>query len=527
MPKALKDVKKTAQKEDDHKSEAKYVDLKEFLGVPVYELTNRDETAHFALSIKLTYPDWGLAEYEEALDSYLNARYPWRSIRTEKASKTSDKGTFQATVRDIHRHAIEKDFGSLFQIATEMQFFYFSFKDYPPLLMHPRSLPTFRNRNTDLHRNIFCYNVSSAIGRLEIIWDSLRTIPELVDQLRQMDNIIEQLCLFRDVITYKYDPQRAREQGLQRGIIYIHVHITSAARCAYFMLQFIAYMYLNTESQCASSGEMKYKDFPVSVADFNELYQSIAAGGEELSMLEENICDKLCEIFKLKSREEAKKHDWFKFVTFNDWTWLLGPQRSFLDSLGSTKSSSAAASSDSPVDESQSCRCDDNSGEQTCPDCIGKIKGMLLRYQKVMRLHTDNFRSYEEIYSHMLTGYTRFPYTGFRSDEALIILHKLAMEVPRYLTYLVNTTLTIYGCAVKNFEIKLKFCATPSPVLQLEYLGYLAMLRSFTYETEVSVASDDILLEQDTEHFRSSLTNLQRQVDNFAVWVIKLLRKLK
>ena len=464
---------------------------------------------------------------EEALDSYLNARYPWRSIRTEKACKTSDKGTFQATVRDIHRYAIEKDFGSVFQIATEMQFFYFSLKDYSPLLMHPGSLPTFRNRNTDLHRSIFSYSVSSAIGRLEIIWDSLRTIPELVDQLRQMDKIIEQLCLFRDIITYKYEPQSATQEGRQKGITYINVHITSAARCAYFMLQFIAYMYLNTESQCASSGEMKYKDFPVSVADFNELYQSIAAGGEELSMLEENICDKLCEILKLKSKEEAKKHDWFKFFTFNDWTWLFGPQRSFLDWVGSAKSSSAAASSDPPVDDSQSCRCDDNSGEQTCPDCIGKIKGLLLRYQKVMGWHRGNIRSYETLYSHMLTGYTRFPHTGFRSDEALTTLHKLAMGVPRYLTYLVNTSLAIYGRAVKNFKTKLKFCATPSPVLQLEYLGYLAMVRSFTYETAVSVASDDISLEKDTEHFRSSLTNLQRQVDNFAVWVIKLLRKLK
>ena len=64
MPTVLKDVKRTSQKEDDHNSEAKDVDLKEFLGVPVYELTNRDEKTHFALSVKLTYPDWGLDEYD-------------------------------------------------------------------------------------------------------------------------------------------------------------------------------------------------------------------------------------------------------------------------------------------------------------------------------------------------------------------------------------------------------------------------------------------------------------------------------
>ena len=527
MPKALKDVKKTAEKEEDQKSEAKDVDLKEFLGVPVYELTNRDETAQVALSAKFTCPVWGMVEYEKALDTYLNARYPWRRIRTEKASKTSDQGVFQATMRDIHLHAIEKDFGSLLQIATEMHFFHFSLKDYPPRFLPPSSLSIFKERNTDLQRSIFCFNVSSAIGRLEILWDSLRIIPEVADQLNQMDKIIQQLCLFRDYINYDYEPESPTQEGLQRGTTYIRVHITSAARCAYFMLQFIAYTYLNTESKCASSGEMKYKDFPVSMADFNELYQSIAAGGEDLSMLEENTCDKLCEIFKLKSREEAKKHDWFKFFTFKDWTWLLGPQRSFLDWVGSAKSSSAAASSDPPVDGSHACRCDGNSGEQTCPDCIGKIKGMLLRCQKVIRLHTDNIRSYETLYSHMLTGYTRYPCTGFSSDEALTTLHKLAMEVPRYVAYVINSSLCNYGRTVKRFETKLKFCATPGPVLQLTYLGLLALLRSFTYETAVSIASDDISLEKDTEHIRSSLSNLHRQVDNFTVWAMKLLRDLK
>ena len=527
MRKARKDLKKKTKDKDEQQSAHNTVDLKDFLGVPVYELTARDERAQAAVNAKYQQSNCDTAEFEEALESYLNARYPWRRIRTAKSDQTSDKCIIQGKLRVIHRCVIEHDFGSIFKIGEDQQYFYLSFKDYPPHCLPPQVQICLRYRGADQHRGIFRYSLSNAIGRIEIIWDSLRTIAVLVERLRPMENIIQQLCLFRDCTNLNSESQ-CPEFGDDEFTYYLYSHMASAARSAYFMLQFVAYMYLDTESQSTSSGGSKYKDCTLSIADFNEMFQLIAAAAEELPMLEENICDKLCEIFNLKSREEAKKHDWFKFFTFCDWTWLLGPERSFLDFVGGrTESSSATASSDTTVDRINGCQHCEKPGAQTCPECLGEIKDVLLGNQKLARELTSFVKEDDLIYDDMVVLFTKFPSTGFCCDQTLTTLHQVAMVMPRFVSHVVNRSLLALVRHAKFLLAKCKVCISPHHMLRLQYLCDLAMLQCYTYDTEYYFASGDIAIDKDAENFHCRSRSLCKQIDDYTVSIVKLLRDLR
>ena len=527
MPKALKDLKKeTAEKKDEAESAAKYIDLKEFLGVPAYKLTIRDERAQAALNAKCRQSKCDQAEYDEALDSYLKTRYPWRRDRTEKACKLSDKGNIQGKLRDIYRYIIEHDFASIFKIGTEMQYFHVSFKEFPLQYMPRYFSLKLTDRTKDIHRKIFCYSVSNAIGRLEILWDSLRTIPELVDQLNPMDKIIHELCLFRDFTNFSPKPDFPEHK--QEAVIRFNDYLASAARSAYFIIQFIAYMYLDTESLSTSSAKAKYKHCTVSMDDFNEIYQLLTDAAEELPMLEENICDKLGEIFKLKSREEAKKHDWFNFFTFSDWSWLLGRERSFLDLVASSESTSATASSGTVVDGSSALQCCVKFGADFCPDCLETLEGMLIGTQKVALSVSLNIEQYDKYFYDMLRNYTRFPSTGFSNDEALKTLHALAVELPRFMSCDVNKFVSGIVHMVKfHFQDKLKVSKASGHFLRLQFLEQMALLRSYTYETTDSIALDDTSLDKYAEYCQGSLRNVNKRMEDYTVCVVKLLRDLK
>ena len=528
MPNALKDLKReTAEKKEEAQSAAKYVDLKEFLGVPAYELTSRDEIAQASLNVNYWQPDSDQAEYEEALDSYLKARYPWRRDRTEKACKLSDKGTIQGKLRDIYRYIIDHDFASIFKIGTEMQYFHFSFKDFPVQCMPRYFVARLKDRTKDIHRKIFFYSVSNAIGRLEILWDSLRTIPELVDQLRPMNKIVQQLCLFRDFTNYSAKPDLLEHIVEEEECIRLNDYLASAARSAYFITQFIAYMYLDAESLSTSSATAKYKDNAVSMEDFYEMYQLITDVAEDLPIAEEYICDKLCEIFKLKSREEAKKHDWFNFFTFSDWTWLLGREYSIFDLVRSSESSSATASSEPVVDGSYALLCCEKFGDELSPECRGALRGLLKKTQKLALSVSHNIEDYGKFFRDMLRDYTRFPSTGFSNDEALKTLHALAVELPRFMSSAVNQVmLGFVNLIMFNFQDKLKVGKASGHMLRLQFLKQMALLRSHTYETTDSIATYDSSLDKYAEYCQGSLRNVNKWMEDYTVCVVKLLRDL-
>ena len=62
-----------------------------------------------------------------------------------------------------------------------------------------------------------------------------------------------------------------------------------------------------------------------------EMFELLGSAAETPQVLEKRVSDKLCKMFNIESRSEAKKHEWFEYFTFKDWRWLFGEERSYLD----------------------------------------------------------------------------------------------------------------------------------------------------------------------------------------------------
>ena len=136
----------------------------EYIGVHTKEKTTREIPPGAVSELPCSNADCHTTtQYDEALDSYLKWRYPWRDNNSPRSLDALEtKGAVRQRLLALHRHAIEYDFCSLFTVHTPMRFFNTSVSDLPLQFVQPYMC--LQDRDTLLQRIIFRESVSSAIG---------------------------------------------------------------------------------------------------------------------------------------------------------------------------------------------------------------------------------------------------------------------------------------------------------------------------------------------------------------------------
>ena len=524
----LRDLKKAPGKKETPEVASTAIDLGGFLGVPIYELTVRDERAREALETKYNHPNCSTDEFSETLDSYLNVRYPWRCNKTDCASTSPEgKADIQQKLRDAYRYALENDFNSLFNINKAMYFFNFSVKDLPDLFW-PR-FEILQDRTSNVQQEVFRCCISNAICCLEMIWDSLRTYPELIDELRPKNQTIYQLCFVRDLIVYNAPvPEVAWKEGEEELSVHktVDMRMPSLARCTYFVLRFIGYTYLEADTQLQSSELQKDKGPTLSTEAFTEIFDLLGSAADDYPRLEDRLCEMLCRVFHLKDRAEAQKHDWFNFFTFTDWTWLTGRDLSFLDLVPAGETDFSSSPRRQPISRGSSCQCQEEESTPICQMCLRELKNLLLVSQKFHRLISSNAEYLETIWTEILHDF--MSWEGAVTAKERRVLDSLGVAFPRLVAHALDRMVVMLH---RNIEIVTEYntkviCKSPENLSRLQYMGQLAILRYYTEQTGGVSSGDNPLQGTVGKYFHDKFKRIHGQLDDLRLCVLKLQRDL-
>ena len=213
------------------------------------------------------------------------------------------------------------------------------------------------------------------------------------------------------------------------------------------------------------------RDWGIASEAVGELFYLLGSAANTPSMLEEKVCDKLCDMFKLETRHDAKKHDWFKFFTFSDWKWIFGKERSFLDSVSG---GGAACSNSATSWRLDSCRCDVSRMHKPCVD---ELKCLIMLTQKFLRRLEATVKALKDYWTVTVMSYTSNPDTS--SNAVWSTLADIAKEHTSRIGLDLNIATIQCFVAIELHRYHFVFLTFNSAdaMLQLQYMRYIAFMR--------------------------------------------------
>ena len=348
---------------------------------------------------------------------------------------------------------------------------------------------------------------------------------ETAAQLLPKKRSFEQLCFFRDFIILRLIPPVPENEVKEVDFSVdeaVNVRLPSLARSAYFMLQFLAYTYLGKKSP--SSSPPPYTDCTVSSEAFIDMFNLLGSADDDPSILEVKVRDKLCEIFKLESRDEAKKHDWFKFFTFCDWTWLFGKERSFLDfAPGKGPLPSSVTRDATQGGGFDDCLCQEQSSATMYQICLREIARLI----RDTGTHSRSTTAYIQYWDTIWTDTVKAFHSRLDScnDEREQTMNAIAVAFPRLMSHLVNKMVIgfVTYIDVKTRGFKLNVLKTPGNVSRLLFLEHYASLRHHTNQTAMYLASDDMAAKESAlQYCSNAFQSIRKQLEDFRLCLMTL-----
>ena len=262
------------------------------------------------------------------------------------------------------------------------------------------------------------------------------------------------------------------------------------------------------------------RDWGIASEAVGELFYLLGSAANTPSMLEEKVCDKLCDMFKLETRHDAKKHDWFKFFTFSDWKWIFGKERSFLDSVSG---GGAACSNSATSWRLDSCRCDVSRMHKPCVD---ELKCLIMLTQKFLRRLEATVKALKDYWTVTVMSYTSNPDTS--SNAVWSTLADIAKEHTSRIGLDLNIATIQCFVAIELHRYHFVFLTFNSPdaMLQLQYMRYIAFMRYYTNEIRFNSPYVKPSEENVQKLFSDTCTDITRKIWEFDLCLTKFTRNL-